>query len=182
MVTGPDLPPPGAPPAGASPDRTALLRSPAGLLATWFGAGLLPVAPGTWGSAAALPAAWAIAWWGGWGALLAAAGLVFLIGWWASAVVERRLGTHDSGLIVVDEVAGQWLTLVPCPLDPVLYAAGFLLFRAADIAKPWPASWADRHVGGGLGVMLDDILAAIYAAGVLAMLAWGLAPVVGNPA
>ena len=65
--------------------------------------------------------------------------------------------------MVIDEVAGQWLVLVVVPPDLVLYAAGFVLFRIADIVKPWPASWIDRTVKGGLGVMLDDTAAALYA-------------------
>lgn len=150
----------------------ALLRTPAGILATWFGAGLLPIAPGTWGSAAALPFAWLILWYGGWISLAVASAVVFAMGWWAASALERRLGTHDSGLIVVDEVAGQWLSLLPCPLDPIMFAVGFVLFRLVDIVKPWPAGWADRRVDGGLGVMLDDVLAAQYAAAGVAGIAW----------
>ena len=67
-------------------------------------------------------------------------------------------------MIVVDEVAPQWLALLPAPLDPMSFAAAFLLFRIFDIWRPWPAGWADRRVHGGLGIMLDDLLAAIYAA------------------
>jgi phosphatidylglycerophosphatase A len=144
-------------------------RHPAVLLATWFGAGLLPKAPGTWGSLAALPFAWFIqARWGAAGLAIAAL-IAFLVGWWAADIVVRASGVKDAGAIVIDEVAAQWLTLVPVPLDPLLYALGFVLFRIADIVKPWPASWADRRVGGGLGVMLDDVFAAAYAGGVLCL-------------
>ena len=143
---------------------------PAVLVATWFGSGLLPVAPGTWGSLFALPFAWVIQ--GRWGAsgLLAAAAIVFAAGCWASAVVIRASGVKDPGSIVVDEVAAQWLVLAAAPRELWLYAIGFLLFRVADILKPWPASWADRRVPGALGVMLDDVVAAIYAGGILALL------------
>ena len=144
-----------------------LLRTPAGLIATWFGAGLMPWAPGSWGSAAALPFAWLILSLGDWWWLLAASLLLFVIGCWAAAQVEQQLGTHDSGLIVVDEVVGQWICLLPCGLDPVNFALGFILFRIMDIVKPWPVSWIDQKIGGGLGVMLDDVAAALYA--VLAM-------------
>lgn len=149
---------------------------PAFLAATWFGCGLLPKAPGTWGSAAALPFAWALYRLGGSWALLAASGLCFLIGWWASAIYVRRTGAADPSEVVIDEVAGQWLVLAAAPADPLLYAVGFLLFRVLDIWKPWPASWADRHVKGGLGVMLDDMLAAAYGALILALVAlwWSL--------
>jgi len=140
---------------------------PAFLIATWFGSGLLPKIPGTWGSAAALPFAWAIMWFGGPWVLLACSAVAFAVGIWAAGMYSKHSGIKDAGPIVIDEVAGQWLTLVPAGLfagmDPVLFIVGFFLFRVADILKPWPANWADRELGGGLGVMLDDIFAAIYA-------------------
>ena len=135
---------------------------PAKIVATWFGAGLARKAPGTWGSIAALPFAWAIQYWAGSAGLVLAAMLVFLIGWAASNRLVDTMGIEDPQIIVVDEVAGQWLTLACGPLSIPAYLIGLLLFRAADITKPFPASWADRRVGGGLGVMLDDILAAFY--------------------
>src|SRR5579883_1496749 len=143
---------------------------PASLVATWFGSGLLPWAPGTWGSLAALPPAWLIAHFLGPRALVPAAIIVFLLGWWAAERVQRASGIEDAGSIVIDEVAGQWLTLAVAPLDPLAYAAGFLLFRLFDITKPWPARWADRRIAGGLGVMADDIIAAIYAAVALVLI------------
>ena len=136
---------------------------PAFLVATWFGSGLLPKIPGTWGSAAALPFAWVIASYGGPWALLAAATAAFAVGTWAAEVYSRHAGIKDAGAIVIDEVAGQWLTLAPFAPEPATYLIGFLLFRIADIAKPWPANWADRSLGGGLGVMLDDLVAGMYA-------------------
>jgi phosphatidylglycerophosphatase A len=134
------------------------------LLSTGFGVGYLPKAPGTWGSLAALPFAWVIAESGGATALLAATAAVLLLGVWASGSFARRTGRKDPGIIIIDEVAGQWLTLAFVPADPYYYLAGFLLFRIADIVKPWPASWADRKLDGGIGVMLDDIFAGVYAA------------------
>jgi phosphatidylglycerophosphatase A len=137
---------------------------PAVLFATWFGTGLLPVMPGTWGSLVALLCAWAIrALWGPAG-LAAAAGITFAIGWWAAAKVAKASPVQDPREIVIDEVAGQWLALLPAPLNPLPYALAFLLFRVFDIWKPWPVRWTDRHVHGGLGIMLDDVLAAVYAA------------------
>ena len=147
-----------------------MLRRPSGVIATWFGAGLLPRAPGTWGSLAALPFAWVIAHAGGWPALAVATVLVCALGVWAADREAQRTGAQDPGSIVVDEVAGQWLTLLFAPLDPLSYALGFVLFRIADITKPWPASWADRKIKGGIGIMLDDLLAAAYA--LLVMLAY----------
>lgn len=137
--------------------------SPAYLLATWFGIGRLPKAPGTWGSLAALPFAWILTEWGGPIALVLGAGAVFLAGVWAAQQLEKADGIKDPGYIVIDEVAGQWLTLAAVPADPVLYGIGFILFRIMDIAKPWPVNWLDRNVAGGLGVMLDDIGAGAYA-------------------
>jgi phosphatidylglycerophosphatase A len=137
---------------------------PASIIATWFGAGLLPFMPGTWGSLAALPFAWIIAWLFGARALLLAAAALFVIGWWAAAQVTRASGVEDAGSIVVDEVAGQWLALVVTPPDLIAYALGFVLFRLFDIAKPWPARWADETLGGGFGVMADDVVAGFYAA------------------
>jgi phosphatidylglycerophosphatase A len=133
------------------------------VLGTWFGVGLLPVMPGTWGSLAALPCAWAIrTLWGG-AALVLSAVIVFAVGCWAAGALAKRSGVKDPGAIVIDEIAAQWLVLLPAPLDPLSYAAAFLLFRIFDIWKPWPVRWADRRVPGGLGIMLDDLLGAVYA-------------------
>lgn len=143
---------------------------PAVLLATWFGSGLLPRAPGTWGSLAALPPAWFIHLSAGWAGLLAGVVIVFVIGIWAANGYMERFGGDDPSPVVIDEVAGQWLTLAAAawltPYGPDLahYGVAFVMFRLADIFKPWPVSWADRAIKGGLGVMLDDILAGLYAA------------------
>jgi len=143
---------------------------PAVLLATWFGAGLLPKIPGTWGSLAALPFAWYIgAAFGAIGLVLAAT-IVFAVGCWAAGTVTRAGGVRDPGFIVIDEVAAQWLVLAVAPTDPLAYAVGFVLFRVADIVKPFPANWADRALHGGLGIMLDDVFAALYAGLVLLVL------------
>jgi phosphatidylglycerophosphatase A len=140
------------------------------VLATWFGIGLLPAMPGTWGSLAALPCAWAISSLWGVAGLAAAVGIALAVGSWAAATVAKASAVKDPGAIVIDEVVGQWLALLPGPLDPFFYAISFLVFRFFDIWKPWPVRWADRHVPGGLGIMLDDLLAAIYAAAVLSVL------------
>ena len=137
------------------------------LISTWFGVGLLPKAPGTWGSLAALPFAWFIYSYGGYQFLLLATAGIFAAGVWLSGIAAAESGAQDPGEVVIDEVAGQWLTLVVVPPDFLLYAAGFVLFRIFDIWKPWPVSWADRNLKGGLGIMLDDILAGVYAAVIL---------------
>jgi phosphatidylglycerophosphatase A len=146
------------------------LRHPARLLATWFGSGLSPVAPGTAGSLAALPFAVGLAWAGGSALLVAGAVVALLVGIWASNAIVRTSGSRDPGEIVIDEVAGQWLALAFVPLDLLAYALGFALFRAFDIIKPWPANWIDREMNGGLGIMLDDIVAGAYAGVLLYLL------------
>jgi len=131
---------------------------------------LLPTAPGSWGSLVALPLAWVIAvFWGILGLGIAAA-TAFLVGWWAAATIARASAVEDPGAIVIDEVAGQWLVLVAVPPALLPYALAFLLFRIFDIWKPWPARWAEQRVRGGLGIMLDDVVAAVYAVCLLSIL------------
>ncbi len=135
----------------------------------------MPIAPGTWGSAGALPFAAAIAWAAGsaapW-ALVIASLAAYACGIWAGERYARSAGLADPGPVVIDEVAGQWLALAAAPLDPVLYLVGFVLFRAADVVKPFPANWLDRHVKGGLGIMSDDMVAGVYAGVALAAFHW----------
>jgi phosphatidylglycerophosphatase A len=150
-------------PASGPPEREWSLRHPAVFLATGFGAGLLPRAPGTWGSLLAVGLAWGIVQlWGTFGLAVGVA-LAFGVGVWASGVCIDKYGSKDPKQVVIDEIAGQWLVLLAVPPEVVGYALGFVLFRVFDIFKPWPVSWADRTIKGGLGVMLDDILAAVYA-------------------
>ena len=139
------------------------LWHPAALIATGFGIGRLPVMPGSWASLAALPLAWAVRRaFGATGLALAAAAAV-AAGIWFAGVVAEASGMPDPGSVVIDEIAGQLLALLPLPRDPAAYALAFLLFRLFDITKPWPIGRVDQEVGGGLGVMLDDMLAASYA-------------------
>jgi len=146
--------------------RRALLAHPAGWIACGFGSGLSPVAPGTAGSLAALLP---------WFALrevplpyyAAVLVLAFVFGVWACDWAVRALKVSDPGAVVWDEFVGLWIALTPLlwmPKGALWICAGFILFRIFDIAKPWPVSWADRHVGGGFGVMLDDVFAGLYAA------------------
>jgi phosphatidylglycerophosphatase A len=140
---------------------------PAALLATWFGAGFLPVAPGSWGSLTALPCAALLVWLGGPVLVLATGIVLFVLGIWAADAYMETVQVHDPSAIVIDEVVGQWVTLALLPLDPLVYALGFVLFRVLDVLKPWPANFVDRAVTGGFGVMLDDVIAGAYAAGAL---------------
>lgn len=136
---------------------------PAALVATWFGVGLMPIASGTWGSLAALPLGALAGYLFGPVAVFLVAIVVSVAGVWAGNVICVRSGIRDPGLIVVDEVAGQLLALAFAPFTWWGYALAFLLFRAADIVKPFPANWCDREIHGGLGVMLDDLVAGLYA-------------------
>lgn len=139
------------------------LRRPETLIVTWFGTGLAPIASGTWGSLATLPVGWLAVTYGGIAALAALALLVSLAGIWASSRLVDDAKLQDPGFIVIDEVAGMLVTLLFAPLTWWGYALAFFLFRAADIVKPFPANWCDKHVHGGLGVMLDDLVAGVYA-------------------
>jgi phosphatidylglycerophosphatase A len=148
-----------------------LLTHPAGWIACGFGAGLSPWAPGTLGSAVAL-LPWLVLRALPWPAYVMALLLAFALGVWACNVMAGRLGLADPGAIVWDEFVGQWIALAPLLFvaqDWRWILAGFALFRLFDIWKPWPISWADRTVKGGLGVMLDDVLAGALAAAVLAI-------------
>ncbi len=136
---------------------------PVCLFSSWFGVGLIPGAPGTWGSLAALPMAWYVLKFHGPLELAALGGILFLIGCWSSGIYARRTNEEDPGTIVIDEVAAQCLVLTAVPTTPAYFMAAFLAFRLTDIIKPWPASWADRSVKGGFGIMLDDIFAGLYA-------------------
>jgi phosphatidylglycerophosphatase A len=126
--------------------------------------------PGSWGSLAALPCAWAIRSLSGAAGLAISAAIIFAVGCWAAGTIAKASGVNDPGAIVIDEVAAQWLVLLPAPLDPLSYAAAFLVFRLFDIWKPWPVGWADHRIHGGLGIMLDDLLAAVYAVLVFSIL------------
>lgn len=140
---------------------------PAVLIATGFGLGHLPLMPGTWASLAALPVGWTIAAFGDSLTLVAASVLAFAAGWWASDRVVQASGVEDPGVIVIDEIAAQWLVLAAAPLDKHMYAVAFVLFRLFDIYKLWPANLVDRRVPGGLGIMLDDVVSALYAGAIL---------------
>ncbi len=139
------------------------LAQPDALIATGFGVGLAPFASGTWGSLAALPLGWLIDRAAGAPGLLIAAAIATLAGIWASDRLVKRGDVQDPGYIVIDEIAAQFLALAFAPANWWGYAIAFVAFRAADIVKPFPADWCDRNVHGGLGVMLDDLVAGIYA-------------------
>lgn len=136
------------------------------LAATWFGSGLLPKMPGTWGSLAALPFAALIHWvFGGLGLLLAGC-VVGVAGIWICGLYARRTGIEDPQEVVLDEVAGQWLALAPLSLEPLSYLLGFAVFRLFDTLKPWPIH-ALEQLPGGWGIMVDDLTAGLVAGAVV---------------
>lgn len=142
-------------------------------LAFGFGTGLARKAPGTWGTLAGLVFVPFLQWLALPVALVIIA-VATLFGVWLCGKVADDLGVHDHGGIVWDEIVGIWLTLILLPAHWIWWLAGFVLFRLFDILKPWPISVLDRKVNGGLGIMLDDLLAAVFAAFVLLCAQWFL--------
>ena len=145
-------------PPAARPD----FHNPVHVLAFGFGSGLAPKAPGTAGTVLAvfiylalapLPLLYYIG----------VCGILFLAGIWICGRASRDLAVHDHGGIVFDEIVGFLVVMIALPPTWPWIAAGFVLFRIFDIAKPWPIGWLDRRVRGGLGIMLDDLLAALAA-------------------
>ena len=137
------------------------------LIATGFGVGRIPFAPGTWGSLLALPLHWFAAGhlsMSGQAALIVAVALVAI---WSAGGAEKILDRADPGCVVIDEVAGMLVALAFLPATPPWLAAGFLLFRLFDITKPFPVGWLDRHLHGGPGIVIDDLAAGAMAAIIL---------------
>lgn len=140
-----------------------VMTDPVHFVAFGFGAGLISVAPGTWGSLFTAIAFWFLPAMS-WQVYLGAVGLLFLFGVWICGESARRLGVHDFQGIVFDEVVGMLATLTFVAHEPVWILVAFLCFRVADVWKPWPIRDVDHSLAGGLGIMLDDVLAAVYAA------------------
>lgn len=145
------------------PSARFVFSHPAHFIAFGFGTGLSPVAPGTVGTLLGLPLYMALAHWLPDSLLFALLLAMFAIGLWACDATGRHLGVHDHGGMVWDETVAFMLVLFFTPPLLMWQAFAFLLFRLFDILKPPPIGRIDRNVGGGLGVMLDDILAAFYA-------------------
>ena len=135
------------------------------LLATGFGLGYVPFAPGTFGSLAGLPLAWGLHFLPVWGQVLAAVSC-FLVGIPICARGARRLGSKDPGAVVFDEIAAFAVLFIGAGCNLVSAVVGFVLFRLLDVIKPWPARRLER-LPGGLGIMADDFAAAVYAAAAL---------------
>lgn len=146
-------------------------RNPVHFLAFGLGSGAAPWAPGTFGTLAAVPL-WYLLAQTSLPVYLTLTLVAFVIGIWLCGRTSRDLGVHDHGGIVWDEFVGYWITMIAVPVDWIWALLGFVLFRLFDIWKPWPIRPIDRHVHGGLGIMLDDVLAGVFAALVLQGLLW----------
>lgn len=150
---------------------STVLKSPILCLAFGFGSGLSPVAPGTAGTVVAVllylvcQSLDATSY-----ALLVIA--MCVAGIWICGKSSEMLGVHDHGGIVWDEFAGYFITMIAAPPGWIWVVLGFVLFRLFDVLKPWPIEWADKHVDGGLGIMLDDMIAGLASFAVLQILAY----------
>ena len=146
----------------ATPNFSQLLHNPIHFLAFGFGSGLAPKAPGTFGTLVAVPIFWCIQ---DWPAIYYGLWILisFAVGVYLCDRSAKQLGVHDHSGIVWDEMVGYWATMMWAPPGWLWIGLGFVFFRFFDIVKPWPINWADRRVAGGLGIMLDDLLAALYA-------------------
>lgn len=150
------------------PDRLKKLdfNHPATWIATWFGCGLMRPGPGTWGTLGALPFGVALML-GGPFALITGIVLLLPLGLWAAGKVGEMTQEEDSQMIVIDEAAGIWIALLAASPTPLSVAFAFAAFRFFDILKPWPVNWLDQKPGGAVSVMLDDVMAGLYAAFVM---------------
>lgn len=159
--------------ANFKPDLAWLKARPVCFLGFGFGSGLAPFAPGTFGTLPALPIAFILhligisGWW-----LAAFCAILFVWGIRICSQTERELGIHDYGGIVWDEIVAMMTVLAFVPFKWTWWLAAFLVFRFFDAVKPWPIKWLDARLHGGLGIMLDDIVAAVFTVWVLKIGAW----------
>jgi phosphatidylglycerophosphatase A len=151
-----------------------VFQDPRYFIAFGFGTGLIPYAPGTWGTLAAIPL-YLLLIYTSWPVYLFFVFIAFILGVWVADKVSRDLGVNDYKGIVWDEVVGYLLTMFLAPKGLFWIICGFILFRIFDIWKPNPIAYIDRKVRGGLGVMLDDVLAAVPSWLIMQILAWSFA-------
>ena len=147
---------------------------PSFFIAFGFGSGLMPIAPGTWGTLVAIPIYWLLSTFS-LPVYLSVTFLAFVLGVFVSERVSLDMGVHDFGGIVWDEVVGYLLTMMMMPFSWTWAIVGFFLFRLFDIWKPQPIRYVDQQISGGFGIMLDDVLAAVPAWAVMQLLIWGFA-------
>ena len=136
-------------------------RNPLHWLATGFGSGLSPFAPGTAGTLAAIPFYWLMSYLP-LSVYIAVTVVAAIAGIWICPSATKAIGQDDHGSIVWDEFVGFWITMIAAPKGLLWLLAGFLIFRVFDIIKPWPIRWLDRYVKGGLGIMVDDVSAGLF--------------------
>ena len=147
------------------------LKDPVVLIAVGFGSGLAPKAPGTAGTVVAVPLYLMMQSLPLAGYLLITTCL-FIAGIWICTYTAEKLGVHDHPSIVIDEIVGYLITMIAAPQGWLAVAIGFILFRLLDALKPWPISWFDRSINGGLGIMLDDVVAGIIAMAIIQALVY----------
>jgi phosphatidylglycerophosphatase A len=153
-------------------DKIFRLGNPVHFLALGFGTGLLPIAPGTWGTLVTIPIYWILMELGiSLPIYLLICLLMFLAGIGLCARTTADAGVHDHGAIVWDEMVGYLLTMTLLPFTWTWIIAGFFVFRIFDVLKPWPINWVDRNIHGGFGIMLDDVLAGLASCLVLHLVA-----------
>ena len=138
------------------------IKNPIHFISLGFGSGLLPKAPGTYGSLAALHICMLLVYLP-WQYVLAVAVFTFFLGWYTSSKTEQAMGMHDNSAIVIDEFDGMFISVLFYPPCWYYCFLAFVLFRIFDVLKPWPINALDKRIGGGLGIMLDDVLAGIFA-------------------
>nr|WP_252732028.1 phosphatidylglycerophosphatase A [Paraglaciecola arctica] len=143
------------------------MLNPVHFLALGFGSGLAAKMPGTFGTLAALPLVVLLSHYASFSIYLGVTILVSVAGIWICGKAADDMKVHDDSSIVWDEVAGMLITMIAVPLSWQTLAIGFVLFRFFDILKPWPISYLDKHVHGGFGIMIDDVLAGVFALCVL---------------
>lgn len=148
-----------------------VFQSPIHITAFGFGSGLAPFAPGTFGTLAAIPFYLILSLFPLW-FYFAVIVIAALVGIWVCGESAKKLGVHDHSGIVWDEFVGFWITMFAAPSGLIWVLVGFVLFRIFDIWKPWPIYIVDDKVQGGLGIMLDDIIAGIYALIIMQILAF----------
>lgn len=153
------------------PQRQLSWFNPVHWLALGFGSGLMPKAPGTFGTLVGIPFVFLLAQLNWWEHLLALV-MMTVLGIWICRNTARTMGVHDHPSIVWDEVVGYGVAMYALPVEPFWLLAAFILFRIFDIWKPGPIGWADKNLHGGSGIIVDDVLAGILSAGLLHLGWW----------
>jgi phosphatidylglycerophosphatase A len=149
-----------------------MLKHPVHALSFGFGSGLLPTAPGTWGTVATLPIWCAMLYWLQPMALWIFWGVLTLLSIYSAQYTSDALGVHDHKAIVCDEIVGYLLVLLCLPHTVLWLVLGFIAFRFFDIVKPWPIKWCDQHIPGGVGIVVDDLAAALFSLALLWVGCW----------